>query len=126
MSDALAVFASVCNSRWFQKTSIVRSYLPHPPCLLTCIPQILFLNNTNTFAEKLPHSPLHDHFPDYDGGDDYDAACNYFLQRFVSLNKFSASKHIYPFYMDRNDAQQTKRSSRLPCHLPLRILTRAL
>ena len=46
MQEALTLFDSICNSRWFVKTSI-----------------ILFLNKIDLFAEKLPRSPLEDYFP---------------------------------------------------------------
>jgi hypothetical protein len=48
MQEALTLFDSICNSRWFVKTSI-----------------ILFLNKIDRFAEKLPTSPLSDYFSDY-------------------------------------------------------------
>src|SRR6266852_2362908 len=60
--------------------------------------QILFLNKIDLFAEKLPRSPLGDYFPDYTGGADYNAACEYLLQRFVSLNQSAATKQIYAHY----------------------------
>ena len=42
----------------------------------------MFLNKIDLFAEKLPHSPLGDYFPDYTGGDDYDRAlAEWALQR---------------------------------------------
>ncbi|KAG6860805.1 Guanine nucleotide-binding protein subunit alpha [Termitomyces sp. Mi166 len=67
MQEALTLFDSICNSRWFVKTSI-----------------ILFLNKIDLFSEKLPRSPLSDYFPDFMGGDNYDAACEYLLRRSVS------------------------------------------
>ena len=70
--------------------------------------QILFLNKIDLFAEKLPRSPLGDYFPDYAGGDDYDAACNYLLNRFVSLNQSAATKQIYAHYTCATDTQQIK------------------
>ncbi|KAH7097037.1 G protein alpha-subunit [Auriculariales sp. MPI-PUGE-AT-0066] len=91
MQEALTLFDSICNSRWFVKTSI-----------------ILFLNKIDLFAEKLPHSPLGDYFPDYTGGDNYDAACDYLLHRFVSLNQSAASKQIYAHYTCATDTQQIK------------------
>lgn len=48
MQEALTLFDSICNSRWFVKTSI-----------------ILFLNKIDRFAEKLPVSPLSDYFSDF-------------------------------------------------------------
>ncbi|GAW07766.1 heterotrimeric G protein alpha subunit B [Lentinula edodes] len=91
MQEALTLFDSICNSRWFVKTSI-----------------ILFLNKIDLFAEKLPRSPLGDYFPDYTGGDNYDAACEYLLHRFVSLNQSAATKQIYAHYTCATDTQQIK------------------
>jgi G-protein alpha subunit len=51
MQEALTLFDSICNSRWFIKTSI-----------------ILFLNKIDRFKEKLPVSPMQNYFPDYEGG----------------------------------------------------------
>lgn len=50
MQEALTLFDSICNSRWFVKTSI-----------------ILFLNKIDLFKEKLPKSPMGKYFPDYTG-----------------------------------------------------------
>jgi len=91
MQEALTLFDSICNSRWFVKTSI-----------------ILFLNKIDLFAEKLPHSPLEDYFPDYTGGNNYDAACDYLLHRFVSLNQSAVTKQIYAHYTCATDTQQIK------------------
>ncbi|KAI8578839.1 hypothetical protein K450DRAFT_244779 [Umbelopsis ramanniana AG] len=90
MQEALTLFDSICNSRWFVKTSI-----------------ILFLNKIDRFAEKLPISPLADYFPDYRGGENYDAACDYILNRFVSLNQ-SDDKQIYTHFTCATDTQQVK------------------
>jgi len=70
--------------------------------------QILFLNKIDLFAEKLPRSPLEDYFPDYTGGSNYDAACDYLLHRFVSLNQSAATKQIYAHYTCATDTQQIK------------------
>ncbi|KAG5735552.1 Guanine nucleotide-binding protein subunit alpha [Termitomyces sp. T112] len=91
MQEALTLFDSICNSRWFVKASI-----------------ILFLNKIDLFSEKLPRSPLSDYFPDFTGGNDYDAACEYLLHRFVSLNQSAATKQIYAHYTCATDTQQIK------------------
>src|SRR2546423_2739442 len=57
MQEALTLFDSICNSRWFIKTSI-----------------ILFLNKIDRFKEKLPVSPMQNYFPDYEGTKPYIAA----------------------------------------------------
>src|ERR1700684_1143557 len=80
MQEALTLFDSICNSRWFIKTSI-----------------ILFLNKIDRFKEKLPISPMQNYFPDYEGGADYNSACDYILNRFVSLNQ-AEQKQIYTHF----------------------------
>jgi guanine nucleotide-binding protein G(i) subunit alpha len=108
MQEALTLFDSICNSRWFVKTSIVRDpAFIHRASLMKTL-QILFLNKIDLFAEKLPRSPLGDYFPDYTGGDNYDAACDYLLHRFVSLNQSAATKQIYAHYTCATDTQQIK------------------
>ncbi|GAA6008796.1 hypothetical protein JCM10207_001727 [Rhodosporidiobolus poonsookiae] len=90
MQEALVLFDSICNSRWFVRTSI-----------------ILFLNKIDLFREKLPRSPIANFFPDYTGGADLQAACDYFSSRFVSLNQSSA-KQIYTHFTCATDTNQIK------------------
>ncbi|KAI8804578.1 guanine nucleotide binding protein, alpha subunit [Cladochytrium replicatum] len=90
MQEALTLFDSICNSRWFVKTSI-----------------ILFLNKIDLFKEKLPRSPMSRFFPDYIGGDHYESACEYLLNRFVSLNQ-SEHKQIYTHFTCATDTTQIK------------------
>jgi guanine nucleotide-binding protein G(i) subunit alpha len=90
MQEALTLFDSICNSRWFVKTSI-----------------ILFLNKIDRFKEKLPVSPMKNYFPDYEGGADYAAACDYILNRFVSLNQ-AEQKQIYTHFTCATDTTQIR------------------
>lgn len=90
MQEALTLFDSICNSRWFIKTSI-----------------ILFLNKIDRFREKLPVSPMKNYFSDYEGGEDYTAACDYILNRFVSLNQ-SETKQIYTHFTCATDTTQIR------------------
>ena len=90
MQEALTLFDSICNSRWFIKTSI-----------------ILFLNKIDRFKEKLPISPMKNYFPDYEGGDDYSLACDYILNRFVSLNQHE-TKQIYTHFTCATDTTQIR------------------
>lgn len=90
MQEALTLFDSICNSRWFIKTSI-----------------ILFLNKIDRFKEKLPVSPMKNYFPDYEGGEDYGLACDYILNRFVSLNQHE-TKQIYTHFTCATDTTQIR------------------
>ncbi|KAI9246908.1 G-alpha protein [Phascolomyces articulosus] len=91
LQESLTLFDSICNSKWFTKTSI-----------------ILFLNKIDLFAEKLPRSPLAKYFADYMGGNKYEAACQYLLNRFVSLNTRADSKQIYTHFTCATDTKQIK------------------
>ncbi|KAJ7609899.1 G protein alpha-subunit [Roridomyces roridus] len=91
MQEALTLFESIVNSRWFVKTSI-----------------ILFLNKIDLLAEKLGRSPLGDYFPEYTGGPSYDAACEFLLQKFVGLNHRVEVKQIYAHYTCATDTKQIK------------------
>ncbi len=86
------------------------------------IRQILFLNKIDLFAEKLPRSPLGDYFPDYTGGSDYNSACEYLLQRFVSLNQSAATKQIYAHYTCATDTNQIRCMSSYPSRKVLRLM----
>ena len=59
------------------------------------------------FKEKLPVSPMKNYFPDYEGGDDYAAACDYILNRFVSLNQHE-TKQIYTHFTCATDTTQIR------------------
>ena len=50
LEEALTLFDSICNSKWFVKTSV-----------------ILFLNKKDLFQSKLAKSPIINSFPDYTG-----------------------------------------------------------
>lgn len=105
-------FSVVCQNfhRMCPFSSIWEPSLTHPS-------QILFLNKIDLFAEKLPRSPLGDYFPDYTGGADYNSACEYLLQRFVSLNQSAATKQIYAHYTCATDTNQIRcTSSHGPFH----------
>ncbi|ORX81955.1 guanine nucleotide-binding protein subunit alpha [Basidiobolus meristosporus CBS 931.73] len=90
MHEALTLFDSICNSRWFVKTSI-----------------ILFLNKIDLFRVKLVASPMKDYFPDYTGGSDYESGCDYIQQRFTSLNR-SYSKQVYSHFTCATDTNQMR------------------
>lgn len=90
MQEALTLFDSICNSKWFVKTSI-----------------ILFLNKIDIFREKIKTSPISKYFPDYNGGSDFDKASKYFTERFCALNQ-SETKQVYPHLTCATDTDQIK------------------
>mmetsp|Transcript_41306 Transcript_41306/g.106905 ORF Transcript_41306/g.106905 Transcript_41306/m.106905 type:complete len:352 (-) Transcript_41306:3705-4760(-) len=78
MKESLHIFDEICNSNWFQKTSI-----------------ILFLNKVDLFKEKINKVDLDVCFDDYKGPkQDYQAAVDFIKDKFISLNK-SKEKQIY-------------------------------
>ncbi|KAJ7247159.1 heterotrimeric G-protein alpha subunit, GPA1-like protein [Mycena haematopus] len=90
LQKALTMFDSIVSSRWFVETSI-----------MLCL-------NVDSLAEKLPRSPLAGYFPDYTGGDNFDAACDYLLHRFMSLNPNPETKQIFGHFSSVEDNQQVK------------------
>jgi guanine nucleotide-binding protein G(i) subunit alpha len=84
MMDALVLFDSVVNSRWFKRISI-----------------ILLLTNVSRFKQKLGKDPLGNYFPDYSGGNDVNRAANYLIGRFNQLNH--APVTLYPRLLDMTD-----------------------
>ena len=73
MAEQLTLFDAIVNSRWFSHTEI-----------------ILCFTKQAKLAAKLQTSPIQQYFPDCEAGDPPNPAqvTQYFLQRFVSLNKF--------------------------------------
>ncbi|GAA5901982.1 hypothetical protein JCM8208_006654 [Rhodotorula glutinis] len=91
MQEALMLFDSICNSQWFVKTST-----------------ILFLNKLDVFQERIRHSPIRAHFPDYAGKpESVVEGQEYFKRRFVSLNR-SSRKEIYTHYTTAIDTSLVK------------------
>lgn len=78
VEEALNLFDEICNSRWFEQTSM-----------------ILFLNKRDLFMEKITKVPLTVCFDDYIGpANDYDYGCEFFREKFEARNKLS-EKEIY-------------------------------
>lgn len=102
MQESLTLFDSICNSRWFVKTSM-----------------ILFLNKIDLFKQKLDKSPMGKYFPDYTGKDsflsliqktgsgDFESASEYILGRFIALNQ-SDKKQVYTHFTCATDTTQIK------------------
>lgn len=90
MRESLLLFDSICNSKWFKKTSI-----------------ILFLNKTDIFREKIEHNHLlSETFPEFKGANTYQQASQFLLQQFLALNKESETKQIYSHFTCATDTAQ--------------------
>ena len=70
MTETMELFEELINSVWFRNVAI-----------------ICFLNKTDLFREKIKVKPLKDHFPDYDGGADYDRGVFFISEKFKALNR---------------------------------------
>ncbi|GAA5991039.1 hypothetical protein JCM10908_006513 [Rhodotorula pacifica] len=91
MQEALMLFDSICNSRWFADTAM-----------------ILFLNKQDVFATRVTVSSIKAHFPDYEGDpNDPIAGQEYFRSRFLRLNR-STSKEVYTHYTTAVDTKLVK------------------
>jgi guanine nucleotide-binding protein subunit alpha len=91
MQEAIMIFESILNSKWFRKSAL-----------------ILFLNKMDLFKSKLGHSPIKRYFPDYTGDDkDWKAASQYFLQKFKGLNR-DPRKEIYAHFTTATDTNLLK------------------
>eukprot|EP00301_Raphidiophrys_heterophryoidea_P013045 c20383_g1_i1.p1 GENE.c20383_g1_i1~~c20383_g1_i1.p1 ORF type:complete len:349 (-),score=63.55 c20383_g1_i1:302-1348(-) len=77
MKEALNLFGEICNSRYFETTSM-----------------ILFLNKRDLFEQKIKVVDMKVCFPDYEGGLDYENGVKFLIQQFHALNQYLA-KQIY-------------------------------
>ena len=77
MQEALTLFDSIVNSRFFSHTKM-----------------ILCFTKKGKLAEKIVHSPVKNYFPNFEGGDNLEAAIEYIIKRFVSLNEDSLKELV--------------------------------
>lgn len=90
MHEAMMLFDSLCNSKWFINT-----------------PFILFLNKIDLFEEKIKRSPIRKYFPDYRGKlGDVNSGIKYFEDIFLGLNR--TNKPIYVHRTCATDTQSMK------------------
>lgn len=91
MAEALLLFESICNSRWFGNTQI-----------------ILFLNKIDKLSGKLATSPINRYFRDYTGDPlSVDDASSYFQKLFLAQNK-NPRRPIYTHFTCATDTQTMK------------------
>ena len=75
--EALNLFEEICNSRWFEKTSI-----------------ILFLNKSDMFKEKIEKVELKEYFPEFDGDNTFEHAKEFLEDQFLTRNH-NEGKQVY-------------------------------
>jgi len=78
MDEALRLFNSILNNKWFLETSV-----------------ILFLNKKDLFEQKIKEKPLPDIFPDFRGQNTYQDGVNFLRDKFVRLNRNPGRKTVY-------------------------------
>jgi len=94
LRESCALFKTIVNSKWFRNTSV-----------------ILFLNKTDILEEKIQHSSLSQHFPEFEGPVKNSSAAKEFI-----LNKYTKSfdrlKHtkrtMYVHYTCATDTDNIK------------------
>ena len=92
MQEALALFESICNSVWFQKTSM-----------------ILFLNKIDLFESKLAKSPVTNYYPEFTNDPtSFTEVSLFFRQKFVGLNR-SPQKDVYVHFTNATDTTLLKK-----------------
>jgi GTPase SAR1 family protein len=77
VTESLSLFDDVCNQGWFANASV-----------------ILFLNKRDLFADKIKKVPLNNLFPEYEGGNDYDAGVDFLKAKFLAQNR---TEHVRVF-----------------------------
>lgn len=94
MHEALMLFETISNSKWFERSAL-----------------ILFLNKMDLFREKIESgsSPINRHFPDYNGPADVDIAKEYFANQFRRLVAIPG-KEPYVHYTNATDTDLLRKT----------------
>ncbi|KAL0254644.1 G-Protein alpha subunit [Diplodia seriata] len=95
MHEALMLFESISNSKYFEKSAL-----------------ILFLNKVDLFREKIiaGNSPINKHFPDYYGKpNDIEAGQEFFANKFRNLVR-APKKEVYVHYTTATDTDLLKKT----------------
>lgn len=96
MQEALTLFDSICNSRWFAHSSL-----------------LLFMNKSDLFRAKLPRSPLQDYFVEYKPPmqateeESFQHAADFLTKKFCALSR-DPSRVVYPYLTCATDTHQIK------------------
>jgi len=91
MKESLKIFDEICNSIYFDNTSI-----------------ILFLNKFDLFEEKIKKIPLTVCFDDFSGSSSVDEAAEFINNKFFQLNMNPKEKNIYSHLTQAIDTNNIK------------------
>lgn len=69
---------------------------------------ILLFTKRDLFKEKIKTYDIKDTFNDYEGGDDYDKGVDYFMKKFLSLNKYKEDR-IHTFVVNVIDQDEMEK-----------------
>ena len=97
MHEALMLFESIANSKYFEKSAL-----------------ILFLNKMDLFTEKVQsgRAPIQDYFPDFVGNDrDVMAGQDFFLKKFKNLVR-DPGKEAYVHFTNATDTNLLDKTMR--------------
>eukprot|EP01102_Stenamoeba_stenopodia_P016290 TRINITY_DN5673_c0_g4_i1.p1 TRINITY_DN5673_c0_g4~~TRINITY_DN5673_c0_g4_i1.p1 ORF type:complete len:446 (-),score=88.66 TRINITY_DN5673_c0_g4_i1:206-1543(-) len=90
LQETLNHFGYLCDCRWFENSAIV-----------------LLLNKTDLLREKIAKTDLRVCFPDYEGGSDFNKACQYIRDKFLSLNKLP-NRPVNAYFLSAIDTNQVR------------------
>ena len=94
MVEAINLFSDICNNAFFSKSSM-----------------LLFLNKRDLFETKVKVKNIRDvkDFSDYTGPDcDYDGGVDYFVNKFLEVNKSDGKRQIYHHVTCATDTKNVK------------------
>lgn len=90
IDEAITLFDTISNSRYFIETPI-----------------LVFFNKIDLFKEKIAQIPIKEYFPTYTGGSDFDLACTFFKEEFLSKIK-NDEQSVYVNFTCATDTEQMK------------------
>lgn len=90
IDEAITLFDTISNSRYFISTPI-----------------LIFFNKIDLFKEKISQIPIKDHFPQYNGGSDFDLATSFFREEFLSKVR-NDEQSVYVNFTCATDTEQMK------------------
>ncbi|XP_059091284.1 G protein alpha q subunit-like [Tigriopus californicus] len=92
IQESLRLFQTILEYNWFLNTTV-----------------ILFLNKKDLLEEKIKRKEIKAYFPEFEGPEhDYNAAIEFFSDKFRSMNRFPKDRDIYIHPTDATDKENIK------------------